>query len=145
MNSRSSGSFVDTDVCKKLGIKYTGKANEVTMVPTTQAVRFHVEFKVNLKIANETYEWITLGVMDNLCADIILGLDFMKMHDGVQFNLPGCKNLLQIDFGKAICSTDVFPATEYANAMAANLLQQNLATIPKKMKHSSRKKLKSYW
>jgi len=102
MDSGSSGSFADTKVCKKLGIKYIGKANEVTMASTTQAVRIHGEVKENLKVADETYERITLGVMDNLCADIILGLDFMKMHDGVQFNLRGRKNLLQIDFGKAI-------------------------------------------
>jgi len=38
--------------------------------------------------------------MNNLCADIILGLDFMKMHDGVQFNLRRRKNLLQIDLAK---------------------------------------------
>jgi len=54
MDSGSSGSFVDTDVCKKLGIKFTGKANKVTMASTTQAARIHGEVKVNLKVADET-------------------------------------------------------------------------------------------
>jgi len=56
------------------------------MASTSQAVRIHgeVKVKVNLKVADETYEQITLEVMVNLCADIILGLDFTKMHDSLE-------------------------------------------------------------
>ena len=37
--------------------------------------------------------------MDNLCADVILGLDFMKEHEEVRFKLHGNKSLLEVDSG----------------------------------------------
>ena len=53
---------------------------------------------VNLSIeGREEYEQFSLGVMDKLCADVTLGLDFMKLHKGVQFMFHGDKSLFQLD------------------------------------------------
>ena len=52
--------------------------------------------------------------MNQLCADVILGLDFMKMHKEVQFKLHGPNRFIRIGTGSATTS-------EACLIMAANL------------------------
>ena len=40
-----------------------------------------------------------IGVMDNLCADVNLGLYFMREREVVQLKLNSDKSLLEVDFG----------------------------------------------
>ena len=35
--------------------------------------------------------------MNNLCSDVILGLDFMKLHSKVNFEINGSKSAVSID------------------------------------------------
>ena len=71
----------------------------VNMASTIHTARINGEARVSLEISGKTYTKFTLGVMDNLCADVILGLDFMKEHEEVRFKLHGNKSLLEVDSG----------------------------------------------
>ena len=37
------------------------------------------------------------GVVEELCADMILGLDFMKLQDEVNFQIHCPKNVISVD------------------------------------------------
>ena len=51
---------------------------------------------VNFEIAKSYYTDVKLNVMDNLCLDVILGLDFQKQHESVTLKLGGKKPPLLI-------------------------------------------------
>ena len=48
-----------------------------------------------LEVEGRTYPDLYFGVVDGLCADIILGKTFMKQHDEITFKMGGSrKNFL---------------------------------------------------
>ena len=55
------------------------------MVSISHAGKVHGNAKVDLKANEENYARFNLGEVEKLCADVILGLDFMKLHEGVHF------------------------------------------------------------
>ena len=72
----------------------------ISMASISHAVKFHGIAKVDLQVNKDNYARLNLGVVDKLCADVILGLDFMKLHEGVHFNLHGHISVLQVNLGR---------------------------------------------
>ena len=49
----------------------------------------------NVVLQDQLYSNVLFNVMDELCADVMLGQDFMKLHEKVIFETGGsCKPLL---------------------------------------------------
>ena len=46
---------------------------------------------VNINLNQRTYSSVRLGVLKDLCSDIILGQDFQKQHKSVIFEFGGTK------------------------------------------------------
>ena len=63
----------------------------ITMASISHTVKVHGDAKVDLKVNEKNYAQFNLEVEDKLCAYVILSLDFMKLHEGVHFNLHGHK------------------------------------------------------
>ena len=82
-----------------ISLNYTKKNSNVNMASTIHTACINGEARVNLEISGKTYTKFTLGVMDNLCTDVILGLDFTKEHEEVRFKLHSNKSLLEVDSG----------------------------------------------
>ena len=74
------------------------------MASTAHSAQVHGTGEVDLMVANKNYDHFRLEVMNHLCADVILGMDFIKMRNEVQFNLRGPNTPLRIDTGSAITS-----------------------------------------
>ena len=67
------------------------------MASTTKIAKVQGTFDVELKVFDKTYSKLKVGVMEELCADMNLGLDFMKLHDEVNFQLHGPKEAISVD------------------------------------------------
>ena len=50
----------------------------------------------NIKFQNKLYDDMKLSVLDDLCVDIILGLDFQVQHNSVKFKFNGSKPPIEI-------------------------------------------------
>ena len=87
----------------------------ITMASISYAVKVHSNAKVDLQVNKENYARFNVGVVDKLCADVILGRDFMKLHEGVHFNQQGHKSVLQVNPGRTKHSD------EMCLVMAANV------------------------
>ena len=74
------------------------------MASTAHSAQVHGTAEVDLIVADKYYYHFRFGVINELCADVILGLDFIKMHKEVQFNLHGPNKPLRIDTGSATTS-----------------------------------------
>ena len=51
---------------------------------------------VNINLNQRTYSSVRLGVLKDLCSDIILGQDFQKQHKSVIFEFGGTKPELKL-------------------------------------------------
>ena len=52
--------------------------------------------QANLEYQGRTYENLRLTVLPDLCADLILSLDFQSRHKNVVFNYGGPQHLLSV-------------------------------------------------
>ena len=107
VDSGSSARYINSEFCKKFGINFDDKSSMISMASVSYAVKVHGNAKVDLQVNKETYARFNLGVVDKLCAHVILGLDFMKLHEEVHFNLHGQKNVLQVNPGKTKISDEM--------------------------------------
>ena len=66
----------------------------VAMADSSVTAKIEGQVFVDIMLQNRKYENVKLYVLDNLCADVILGQDFMKQHNSVVFNFGGNKPAL---------------------------------------------------
>ena len=89
MDTGSSESYIDYRLLKKLKLSLEGEPSAITMASTSHAVQVKGVVLVNLKVFNNNYPKFKLGVMEELCPDVILGIDFMKLHSEIEFKMHG--------------------------------------------------------
>ena len=63
--------------------------SQVGMADSSVTAKIEGQVFVDIQLQNRKYENVKLYVLDNLCAEVILGQDFMKQHDTVVFNFGG--------------------------------------------------------
>ena len=97
MDTDSSESYIDRSLYEKLKLNLEGKPSTITMASTTKIAKVQGTVDVELKVFDNTYLKLKVGVMEELCADMILGLDLMKLHDEVNFQLHGPKEVISVD------------------------------------------------
>ena len=77
IDSGSSDSFIHPAIVEKLKLSVKGsKCTEVSMASGSLKSTVTGYVDVNFEIAKNYYTDVKLNVMDNLCLDVILGLDF---------------------------------------------------------------------
>ena len=52
---------------------------------------------------DQPYENVTLTIVNDLCADVILGQDFLRLHESVVFKTGGVRDSLVIDKNDQYC------------------------------------------
>ncbi|XP_042237354.1 uncharacterized protein LOC121876351 [Homarus americanus] len=99
IDSASSESFID-----KLHIKPASQSITLAMSSSTASVIG--ECTVDLYMKDSIYPNTRLGVIENLCGDVILGIDFQKQHSSVTIEYGGPRPELKISNigNKPVCS-----------------------------------------
>ena len=122
IDSGSSESYIDDCLCRKLKLFPEGQFSRITMASTSHSVEIKGIVSVELCAFNNTYSELKLGVMKDLCADLILGIDFMKQHKEIKFKFSGNQNAVSINDTR----------TQVCNVMAANIEPPRIfRSIPK--------------
>ena len=96
IDSGSSDSFIHPAIVDKLKLSVKESASTVSMALGSLKSTITGYVNVNFTIEKNQYANIKLNVMDNLCLDVILGLDFQKQHESVTVKLGGKKPALLI-------------------------------------------------
>ena len=112
MDTGSSDSYIDPSLCKKLDLIVRGNPLTISMASKSHSVKVNGNVNVDLNVFNNQYPDFKLVVMKNLCSDVILGLDFMKLHSKVNFEMNGSKSAISIDNHHS----------NLCNVLAANIL-----------------------
>ena len=76
----SRGSFVDYNFVKLHSFKIYPATGNVSMATTSLSSEILGYCPVNIYLNGETYSNVKLAIMNNLCKQVIIGLDFLKLH-----------------------------------------------------------------
>ena len=118
IDSRSSESYINSKVFKDLKLKVCPLRSEIQMASSAMKTKSNGFRLVDLELKGNKYESTKLNVFENLCSDLILGLDFQGRHQRVIFEFNGESNDLVIS-GKSTCA--VTAASTDAVSLFSNL------------------------
>ena len=90
MDTGSSDSYIDASLCKKLDLIVRGNPSTISMASNSHSVKVNGNVNVDLNVFNNQYPDFKLGVMKNLCSDVILGRK-------VNFEMNESKSAISID------------------------------------------------
>ena len=89
-------SFIDKLLAHQLNVKVIPAKGEISLANSSLTTKIEGECLINFTLDNCVYENIKLLVMENLCADITLGQDFMERHKSAIFTFNGKASTLQV-------------------------------------------------
>ena len=87
-SGNTSSSFIDKSLVHQLNIKVIPAKGEIFLANSSLITKIE-ECLINFTLDSRVYENVKVLVMGNLCADIILGHDFMGRHKSAVFNGKG--------------------------------------------------------
>ena len=96
VDSGSYSSFIHPDLASRLKLRTLPSKASVTMASSPLVTSTTGHCYVNLEVQGYPYHDFRLPLLPNLCASVILGRDFMRLHDSVEFSLGGDKPKLTI-------------------------------------------------
>ena len=84
LDTGASDYFVDKKVAESLGLKPLGGTSVVSMASGKLNAPILGQISGNLEIQRRNHLDITLGVVSDLCSDIVLGQSFMNKHKEIK-------------------------------------------------------------
>lgn len=115
IDTGSSDNFIHPDVVQKFSLPKFHRLNEVSMASTTHCNQVSNYTVTDIVTLNNNYSNISFIILENLCVDIILGLDFQEQHKKVTFNFGGQKQPIEIC---SLTALKVEPPDLFANLSA---------------------------
>ena len=95
VDTGSSDSFIGQDIAKCLGISIRPSKGKISLA-STETTSIVGECYVTLCCHDAQYHDFKLTVLPHLCADIILGHDFLNEHSSLEMNFDGNKPALKV-------------------------------------------------
>ncbi|XP_064103977.1 uncharacterized protein LOC135213780 [Macrobrachium nipponense] len=106
IDSYSTESYISEKVVQELELKVHPSSKGISMAQKSLNTSSpgYVVADLMLGLDNQSYPDTHLGVLRDLCADIILGLDFQRQHLSVTFEFGGHKSQLILKNSNNLCS-----------------------------------------
>lgn len=89
LDSGSTDSFIQASLATKLKLKITKLQSSVSLASTEQKVTTPGFCEAFIQYGNCEAQKTRLTVMNNLCAEMIIGLDILQRHSSVEIDLGG--------------------------------------------------------
>ena len=96
IDTGSSSSFIDKRVAESLKFEIIPSFQEISMADTAFKTNVHGSCLLDISINGHDYRKVRLGVMENLCYDMIIGQDLQSLHQSVIITYGGTKPPLSI-------------------------------------------------
>jgi len=96
VDSGASKNFVDLKIPKKLHLPVNGSPNSIGMASSYVSIPTCGIVAAKLSFHNGTYPTTTFSVIKNLCSDVIVGQEFLKLHSSVTFVMNSPEEALTI-------------------------------------------------
>ncbi|XP_063216425.1 uncharacterized protein LOC134527570 [Bacillus rossius redtenbacheri] len=108
IDTGSSESYINDGFVSKHKLKQYPTSSEVAMASSSLAMPIKAYCSVDLQISDNIYRKTKLNVLNNCCADVILGHNIFKQHSTLSIVFGGNKPELQIS---SLACAKVGPAT----------------------------------
>lgn len=89
IDTGSSESYISKSIVDQQHWKTFPSCTKISMASTALTKSTFGHCFVNIQYKNLTYEKFKLSIMSDLCADVLLGLDFLKLHEKVEIPFAG--------------------------------------------------------
>ena len=96
IDTGSSESYINTDIPSRQGWKVHPSKALINMASTSLTKETAGHVKVRLKYKKRYYNDFKLSLLPNLCCDIILGHDFIKLHTNLIMNFQSKKETISV-------------------------------------------------
>ena len=96
VDSGSSESFIHPKLVKSAALHVYPSSGMISMATSSLTTKVNGYCLVDLVFEGRTYPQLRLSVLTELCADLILGLDFQTKHERVVFEYGGPEHSLSI-------------------------------------------------
>ena len=126
IDSGSSDSFISQTVAEQLNLKIHPSTQDIIMALTSLKTPIIGHCFADIDLNQRVYKSTRLGVLKDLCSDIILGHDFQKEHERVTIEFGGRKPELIIPNSAPICA--ISAATIDEPSLFSNLLPEPIAS-----------------
>ena len=102
IDTGSTLSHMSKDFCKRLHVTFKGTSQRVGLAVTNCVSSCLGTCKVEIQLDGQNYTQVPVAILKNLLTDVILGQDFMELHNEVTFHFGGTKPILHVGALKPI-------------------------------------------
>jgi len=96
LDSGSAASFIDKNIYLNLHLPKENDTHTIVMASKSKAMKSEGICRVNLRIGKQVYNNFPLIILNELCAPLILGRDFMAEHKHIKIKFNGERNPITI-------------------------------------------------
>lgn len=117
IDSGSSDNFINEQTSKRLNLHVNSSSRTISMATTSLNSNIAGQCVIDLNHNGHIYPNVRLGVLKDLCCDIILGYEFQKLHKRLVIELGGPKPELNISNSPtcALASSSIEATSLFAN------------------------------
>nr|XP_026689427.1 uncharacterized protein K02A2.6 isoform X1 [Ciona intestinalis] len=98
LDTGASNNFIDRGTARKARLSLNKVIMSINMAAGSNPTKTFGRTKATLSFLGRKYVDVTFDIIEGLCADVILGQDFLKMHSEVTFKLGGDADKLIIPY-----------------------------------------------
>ena len=96
VDTGSASNLIKKELCDRLGIPIKSTHEVVSLADLSTTTPICGTCLVNIEIGNNSYSCVEFKVMNNLCADLIIGIEMLSRHSEVKINYGGTLPSLNI-------------------------------------------------
>ncbi|XP_072389424.1 uncharacterized protein [Diabrotica undecimpunctata] len=104
IDTGSSESYISKNYALSINVKTFRSHASIIMASTALRTTISEHCFVNLEINEHSYKNVKLSIIQDLCADVVIGHDLLKQHSSLEITFAGSKMPLVIDRIDNICS-----------------------------------------
>ena len=104
IDSGSSDSFISEQIVRKLKLHVHPSSQDISMALSTAKARVLGHCFADINLHGHVYAATCLGILKNLCSDVILGQDFQRKYKRVVIEFGGSKPDLLIPGTMPVCA-----------------------------------------
>ena len=116
MDSGNSESFINPHLAELHGLQVYPSSGTVSLASVSHSSQIHGYCETDLALMGRQYKNVRLHVLPDLCADLILDLDFQTQHQSITLNYGG--NEAPLDLVCGLSSLNVKPPVHISRMIA---------------------------
>ena len=103
IDSGASDSFMNRKFASENNFSYEPRKGNVNLASKICSAEIVGSISSEVIFRGQPYKNVEFSVVNDLCADVILGQDFMRLHESVVFKTGGARESLIIDKNESYC------------------------------------------